>query len=178
MRTSETDPIKIAEVSLEGFGGRIGITLCPGKRDVGALWARDLDSDLDAIRAWGASAVVCFMELHELALLRVERLPAAVREHAMEFVHLPIVDVSTPSRTFEDAWAEAGPDLLRRLRGGASVLLHCRGGLGRSGMIAARLLVELGEAPASAIRRVRAARPGAIETPAQERYVLAQKRGQ
>jgi ADP-ribosyl-[dinitrogen reductase] hydrolase len=53
------------------------------------------------------------------------------------------------------------------------VLLHCMGGLGRSGMVAARLLVELGEEPRTAIQRVRAARPGAIETAAQEAYVLA-----
>jgi len=53
------------------------------------------------------------------------------------------------------------------------VLIHCTGGLGRSGMIAARLLVELGEEPRLAMQRVRAARPGAIETAAQEAYVLA-----
>ena len=47
------------------------------------------------------------------------------------------------------------------------------GGLGRSGMIAARLLVELGEEPRAAIQRVRQVRPGAIETAAQEDYVLA-----
>jgi ADP-ribosyl-[dinitrogen reductase] hydrolase len=53
------------------------------------------------------------------------------------------------------------------------VLLHCRGGLGRSGTIAARLLVELGENPRVAIDRVRRARHGAIETPAQEAHVLS-----
>jgi hypothetical protein len=44
--------------------------------------------------------------------------------------------------------------------------------LGRAGMIAARLLAELGIEPATAIRRVRAVRPGAIETRQQEKYVL------
>jgi len=38
--------------------------------------------------------------------------------------------------------------------------------------VAACLLVELGVAPQDAIRRVRAARPNAIETAAQERYIL------
>jgi len=43
-------------------------------------------------------------------------------------------------------------------------------------MIAARLIVELGAAtPEEAIRQVRASRPGAIETRAQERHVLATK---
>ena len=53
------------------------------------------------------------------------------------------------------------------------MLIHCRGGLGRAGTIAARLLVELGMRPDEAVRRVRDARgPGAIETPAQEAHVL------
>jgi ADP-ribosyl-[dinitrogen reductase] hydrolase len=60
----------------------------------------------------------------------------------------------------------------RRLDLGENVVLHCLGGLGRSGMIAARVLVERGLAPAAAITAVRAARPGAIETAQQEAYVL------
>jgi ADP-ribosyl-[dinitrogen reductase] hydrolase len=52
--------------------------------------------------------------------------------------------------------------------------MHCRGGCGRSGTIAARLLVELGLAePAEAIQKVRFSRPCAIERPEQEAVVLA-----
>ncbi|MDP7292161.1 MAG: hypothetical protein QF497_08015, partial [Verrucomicrobiota bacterium] len=58
---------------------------------------------------------------------------------------------------------------------GESIVLHCKGGLGRTGTIAARLLVELGMTPGNAILAVREARPGAIETSAQETYVLACK---
>jgi protein-tyrosine phosphatase len=61
----------------------------------------------------------------------------------------------------------------RLLRGGRHVLLHCRGGLARSGLITARLLVELGENPRVTIDRVRRVRPGASETPVQEAHVLA-----
>lgn len=52
------------------------------------------------------------------------------------------------------------------------MLVHCRGGLGRAGTIAARLLVELGMQPTEAIAGVRAVRPGAIETSDQEKFVL------
>jgi len=51
--------------------------------------------------------------------------------------------------------------------------VHCRGGLGRSGMIAARMLVELGTPADEAIARVRSARPGAVETSEQVAYVRA-----
>jgi ADP-ribosyl-[dinitrogen reductase] hydrolase len=52
-------------------------------------------------------------------------------------------------------------------------ITHCRGGLGRAGLVAALLLIETGLEAEAAIRAVRAARPGAIETAAQERYVRA-----
>ncbi|MCJ7453727.1 MAG: ADP-ribosylglycohydrolase family protein, partial [Steroidobacteraceae bacterium] len=55
------------------------------------------------------------------------------------------------------------------------MLVHCRGGLGRAGSVAARLLVEFGADPGEAIRQVRAVRPRAIETRAQERWVEAQR---
>jgi len=61
--------------------------------------------------------------------------------------------------------------LRRLLRRGGKVVIHCRVGLGRSGMIAARLMVELGMTPSEAISRVRKARPGAIQTSEQERHV-------
>ncbi len=64
-----------------------------------------------------------------------------------------------------------GKSLIGLLSVKQSVVVHCLGGLGRSGTIAARLLVELGIDPDDAINRVRQSRPGAIETKAQEQYV-------
>lgn len=57
-RTSKTDPLRIAEVS--AVRGVIGITFCPGEKDLHAasgVWDRDLGIDLEAIRAWGAVAL-------------------------------------------------------------------------------------------------------------------------
>ena len=67
--------------------------------------------------------------------------------------------------------------LLARLRDGESIVLHCKGGLGRTGMVAARLLVELGCTPEEAIVAVRQARSGTIETREQEAYVRAISHG-
>jgi ADP-ribosyl-[dinitrogen reductase] hydrolase len=78
--------------------------------------------------------------------------------------HLPIVDVSIPDERFEQEWDVAGEELRSMLRRKLDVLVHCRGGLGRAGTIAARLLIELGVEPTKAIENVKAARPGAIET--------------
>jgi ADP-ribosyl-[dinitrogen reductase] hydrolase len=135
-------------------------------------WDRDLNLDLDAIQKWGAAAVVTLLESKELTFLRVERLGEEVLRRGMLWFHLPIADVSTPDRAFERRWEVAGDEVRALLRSGHDVLIHCRGGLGRAGMIGARLLIELNMEPTVAIGRVRAARPGAIETSEQEKYIL------
>ncbi len=169
-RTSQTHPLQIAEVRASPQHGRIGITFCPGKHDPLAAtgaWARDLAVDLDAISAWGARLVLTLVEPAELTALRVPHLGDEVKGRGMDWRHLPIADYSVPTPAFEQQWAIHGQEIRALLRSGADVLVHCKGGLGRAGMIAARLLVELGMPPDQAIREVRRARTGAIETPSQ-----------
>jgi hypothetical protein len=74
-------------------------------------WDRDLDLDLDAIRDWGAAAVVTLLETREFALLRVERLGDEVMRRNMLWFHLPIIDVSTPDSRFEQQWETVGDEL-------------------------------------------------------------------
>jgi hypothetical protein len=173
-RTSQTHPLEIAEVRASPAHGRIGITFCPGKHDHAAstgAWARDLEADLDVITAWGARLVLTLVEPAELEVLRVPDLGAEVRRRGLDWRHLPIADYSVPTAEFEAHWLTHGRDIRALLASGADVVVHCRGGLGRAGMIAARLLVELGMAPDEAIRTVRRARKGAIETPSQAALV-------
>jgi len=177
--TSENSPLRIDTIKLPGRLGRIGMTLCPGKKDSGQLgkfWDRDLGSDLAVISAWGAKASVTLMEGFELDMLGVATLPALCRERNIEWHHMPIRDLDVPDDTFEAKWEITGCRLREILTDGGNVLLHCRGGIGRTGTIAARLLVELGFEPLHAITMVRKTRPGTIETTAQEQYVLRLKK--
>ena len=169
-RTSQTHPLQIAEVRASPAHGRIGITFCPGKHDNAAstgAWARDLAADLDVVAAWGARLVLILVEPAELKALKVPHLGEEIRGRGLDWRHLPIADYSVPTEAFEKEWETHGREIRALLRSGGDVLVHCKGGLGRAGMIAAQLLVELGMAPEQAIREVRRARAGAIETPAQ-----------
>jgi ADP-ribosyl-[dinitrogen reductase] hydrolase len=195
MRTSLTHPLRIAALprlpalplsqpllpqpllAHASPFGRVGLTFCPGKvqpHGAAGAWSRDLGLDLDAIAAWGAVAVVTLVEEHELASLQVPALGAEVAARHMEWLHLPIRDAGVPGPAFEAAWRDGGvgEGLRARLRDGFDVVVHCKGGLGRAGTVAARLLVELGVSPPEAVRQVRAVRPGAIETEAQLAHVM------
>ena len=174
VRTSENNPIRIAELTPGRDHGRIGITLCPGKKHPTAMFGateRHLDADLDAVQRWGASAVLSLITSEELDELKVPDLPQAVRDRHMEWWHAPIPDGQPPGLEFENAWAVAGEAVRDRLRSGFDVLVHCKGGLGRAGTIAARLLVELGARPRDAIRRVREERSQDAIEPSQEAHV-------
>jgi ADP-ribosyl-[dinitrogen reductase] hydrolase len=172
--TSERNPLQIDPVAAPGMRGRIGMTLCPGKKDPYAAfgwWDRDLGADLQAIRDWGASTIVSLLQQHEFELLGLPEFEARVAS-AFRWLWLPIEDGGIPDAGFEARWASAGPELRGRLTAGERVLVHCRAGLGRTGLVSARLLVEFGMTPLEALRAVRQARPGTVQTEAQERYVL------
>lgn len=169
----------IAEVAMPVGGGRLGLRHCPGRGEVNPdappPWLR-VARDIQSIRDWGAEAVVTLMPDEELRRLGVGLLAQEAAAAGLLWLHLPIDDMDAPSWPFEQRWVYAGTRLRAMLRRGGQVLLHCRAGLGRTGTVAARLLVELGVPPAEAVAQVRHARPGAIQTAAQEKYVMAQKR--
>jgi ADP-ribosyl-[dinitrogen reductase] hydrolase len=173
VKTSVTHPIRIDEIPLDN-GAMLGLTFCPGKKQPYALagaWDRSLELDLRVIADWDARAFVTLMEDQELVRFQVPKLGEAVEALGIDWYQLPIPDGHVPDGGFERAWSYVGCRLRSLLADREKVLIHCRGGLGRTGTIAARLLVELGLSPEFAKDRVREARPGAIENDAQERYV-------
>ena len=166
--------LRIDELPVLG-GGVIGMCHFPGRQGVdgrGRRWARDPSEDLSSIQRWGASAVLSLVESHEFAHYGVPDLGARVRSLGLDWLHLPIPDMGVPN-SFEPVASQ----VLQRLRLGDKVLVHCAAGLGRTGTLAAALLVDLGAEPQAAIARVRQARPGTLETAAQEDLVHQRARG-
>ena len=107
----------------------------------------------------------------ELSRLGAADLPGWCAAVGIRRLAFPVEDFQTPPEGAN--WAAISAPATAVLKDGGRVLVHCRGGLGRSGMVALRLMVEAGEAPEAALLRLRAARPGAVETEAQERWAGA-----
>ena len=119
----------------------------------------------------GASTVVTLLQEHEFTLLGLPDFEVQV-SNAFRWHWLPIEDGSIPDAGFEERWPSASEELRERLVAGERVLVHCRAGLGRTGLIVSRLLVEFGMTPLQALAAVRRERPGTVETMLQENYVL------
>ena len=91
-----------------------------------------------------------------------------LRQFGVSLHRFAIPDMAPPSFSQAvDICRLAEPDI----RANAGVAAHCRGGLGRTGTVLAAILVWFGDPPETAIQRVRAAQPRAIQTDAQERFL-------
>jgi protein-tyrosine phosphatase len=125
----------------------------------------------------GSATVVCLVEQHELADRYpdyVEWLDASRQDIA---IWQPIRDLHAPE---QPQAATLVDELAERLRSGATLLVHCGAGIGRTGTIAIGVLLALGLDQATAERVVAEARPGAgPEVGAQRELVawLAQRPG-
>ena len=176
IKTSRSHPLQVDNLAVEGLSGVIGLTFCPGKKQRGAMsgdWERDLAADLETIKSSGAKALVTLMETDELTAVSVPltELAEKTASFGLEWHHLPIRDVDVPDERFEDLWTYSGVRLRSLLVKGEKIVIHCLGGLGRTGTVAGRLLVEFGVTPGDAIKAIRSARTGTIETRKQEEYV-------
>jgi ADP-ribosylglycohydrolase/protein-tyrosine phosphatase len=174
--TSDNAPLRIDFLPphVTRLPGRIGMTIAPGKRIDGihGHWDRDLTMDLTRARqVYGIDVLVALIEDHELALLQIPDLPERADRMGLEVIRLPIPDCGVPAD--KGRLHDTVTRILEAAESGRSVMIHCRGGLGRSGLVAACCLVGLGKGADEAMAIVRATRRHTIETEAQERAVRA-----
>lgn len=175
LRTSDNDPLRvdfIAEGAL-GLPGRLGLTIAPGKKDRARHWDRDLGADLARLRELGTTLLVSLMHRDEYEYLNIPELLPRAEAAGIATRWFPITDVAAPHLQEMGDFGALVDQIIARLRAGETVVVHCRGGLGRSGLVAASVLAALGHPADRAIALVRAARDGAVEVTAQERWVHA-----
>ena len=156
--------LTIAELALGG--GILALSPMPGRG--GAYLA-----DLHDLLASGPALVMTMTTMEELVTKGAETLPADLARNGIVWLHLPIVDFGAPDAATAALWPEASNRAREVLSNGSKVLIHCMGGCGRSGMAALRLMVEAGEEPSAALKRLRGVRPCAVEMPEQYGWASA-----
>lgn len=144
-------------------GGRLAISPIPGR---GGSFEEDMQRLLD----WGPQLVLSMTTAHEMGATGAAQMPYRLARAGVRWLHLPVEDFGAPDGETAAYWPQAAAGARAVLTTGGRVLIHCFGGHGRSGMAALALLVDLGEDPGDALARLRQARPGAVETGAQQAW--------
>jgi protein-tyrosine phosphatase len=147
-------------LEIPGRAGRLIFTPCPGTRDT------SLDEALTELKAAGADALVTLMPDAELAANQAADLSIRCASHGLEWIQLPVADEQAPLADFDAAWLGQRDRIVALLDSDATVAIHCKGGSGRTGLIGARILIELGLPHEAAVEQVQALRPKAIRHPA------------
>jgi len=176
-QTSTTDPLAIDPVDLAlvpglaAAPGSLAMTFLPGQGGEGWTgdWWRDLDADIERLRAHGTDTMLILVEDHEFVDARVPDLVERVNGAGIEVIRHPVVDMSVPSDP--EAYRATLANVIERIEAGGRVVVACRAGRGRTGTAVACLLVQAGLDAQAAIALTRASRPKTIEREPQERFV-------
>ena len=112
-----------------------------------AIMARPRSGDWlrDEITGWrraNVGTVVSLLEPHEIRELGLSDEAALCEASGIEFLSFPIQDRGAPSSIRDTTVLVEG--IVSRLRNDTAVSVHCRAGIGRSGLVAGCVMLKLG----------------------------------
>jgi protein-tyrosine phosphatase len=101
-----------------------------------------LAGEIESWERTGLHLIVSLLEDTEIAELGLQQEPVLCESAGLEFQRFPIPDRGVPASP--DDFSKLVLSLVRHLRNGRGVGIHCRIGVGRSALVAAHVLVALG----------------------------------
>ena len=105
-------------------------------RPVLGEWIKD---EFAGIAAFGIKRVVSLLEADEATEIGLGDERALCEENGMEFLSYPIIDRGLPSSLAD--FSQFTLKLYETISGGQATVLHCRAGIGRTGIMAAGVLL-------------------------------------
>jgi len=130
-----------------------------------------LKSDLDELKSSGIDTVVSLLEKDEAAWMGLADEGPLAEDLGMNFISFPIPDANVPPD--QPKFHALVAALASRVNAGEAIGVHCRGCIGRSTVLAACTLIQIGFTADSSLAALQAARGCAIpDTLEQERFIL------
>lgn len=130
-----------------------------------------LGDDLASLKRGRIDVLVSLLEPEEAGYLGLGHEGEEAARVGLEFISYPIADTTTPDD--EESFRRVVVRLVDLVSSGKCVGVHCRGSIGRSTVLTAAVLIQLGIEPGSAIALIREARGCAVpDTAEQLKWIL------
>lgn len=119
----------------------------------------------------GIKLVVSLLETNEARILGLDAERELAKALGMGFVSFPIPDMGIPTSVEE--FASLSKMLMKQVNAGVNTLIHCHAGIGRSGLMAAGILLHCDLDPQQAFAHVSEMRGVRVpETPEQKHWLI------
>ena len=153
----------LSKVKIPDHEASLLLTAFPGRTSSNTFSMRDMLGVLNALKKESCSYFLSLVEAAEFGdYCDPGVLLSESKKRSINCVHLPIVDLGVPKDDTLDRLNKLRPRLYEAIKSGSSIAIHCMGGLGRSGTVAAIILRDLGIPAQLAINIVRQFRPGRL----------------
>lgn len=130
----------IYQVELIGSG-----SLSVMAKPVSGEWIED---EFSGIAQTGINRIISLLEEHESYEVGLSQESRLTEKNDMEFISYPIPDRGLPTSVSE--FATFTKRLYHEAAGGLNTVIHCRAGIGRTGIVAAGVLLHCGFEPKEA----------------------------
>ncbi len=126
-----------------------------------------IDDEFLGIARFGIKCLVSLLESHEIRDLGLSKAPMLCELNGVDYINFPIPDRGVPALSPKIYGLIEG--IHQRIHRGENTVIHCRAGIGRTGLLAASILVKDGYSPVEAFALVSKAR--GVQVPdTQEQY--------
>jgi protein-tyrosine phosphatase len=142
------------------WSGKLGVAARPRGGD----W---LKQELTKWREQNIDTIVSLLTTEEVGEFSLEAEAGDARRHGIQFVAIPVQDRQVPES--EKAIESVVHKLDTTLSAGRNVLIHCRQGIGRSGLLAACLLINRGSTADEAVEELSKVRNTPVPETAEQR---------
>ena len=138
--------------------------------------AEKLKKDFEKLQLHGINCVVNLLNKYEMRAhgSELDAYLKAAKDASIEVLLYDIVEMDVPPHKQGEFDKLLLDPIAQRLKLGQKVMVHCRAGVGRAGLVSACMLLKLGHFPTSeeTIKYLRTVRhPNCVESDKQRRYV-------
>ncbi|MBL4763907.1 MAG: dual specificity protein phosphatase family protein [Colwellia sp.] len=146
-------PFKVLAVDT---GAQLILTPCPGSKAVA------LDASIVELQQAGTDLLLTLMFDEEMERNHLSSLASLCEDNQIAWLQLPIIDDAAPNEVFEKLWLQHSQSILDVIHQGGTIAIHCKGGIGRTGLVAGLILLTYGWPADKIIKKIQEISPKSL----------------